>query len=215
MRRLNLFNRVAILTLALAFSQAGFSQLTFKDYFNEQTPVTWLGVDFTEAKIAGHTDFEIKDLKERHFTTINELILNEPKKYEFSKFFHHSNVQNDISMVESHNDKIDPDKLKSAGGNDENHLSPAGVEKLVKGYSFTGKKGIGAMVVVESMNKTKERGTAYLVFLDLSNSKVLYSEKFNEKAGGFGLRNYWAKLVYNVLDKADDKYKDWKKANGL
>lgn len=215
MRRASLFNRLLVLAFTLIFSQTGFSQLTFKDYFNEQTPITWLGVDFTEVKIAGHTDYEVKDLKDRHFTTINELILNEPKKYDLSKFFHHSNVQTNISTVESHNDKIDVSKIKSTGGDDENHLSSAAVEKLVKGYNFSGKKGIGAMVVVESMNKTKEHGTAYLVFLDMSNSKVLYSEKFTEKGGGFGLRNYWAKLVYNVLDNADDKYKDWKKANGL
>lgn len=215
MTHASIFNRLFILLLGIAFSQVVFSQLTFKDYFNEQTPLTWLGVDFTEAKISGHTDFEVKDLKDRHFTSINELILNEPKKYDLSKFFHRPDVKTDISTVETHNDKIDANKLKSSGGDDENHLSPAAVEKLVKGYSYSGKKGIGAMVVVESMNKTREHGTAYLVFLDLSNSKVLYSEKFTEKGGGFGLRNYWAKLVYNVLDNADDKYNTWKKANGL
>jgi hypothetical protein len=215
MTRISRCSRCLFLLLGIAFSQAGFSQLTFKDYFDEKTPLTWLGVDFTEAKIAGHTDFEVKDLKDRHFTAINELVLNEAKKYDLSKFFHHSDVKTDISTVESHNDKADADKLKSTGGDDENHLSPAAVEKLVKGYNFSGKKGMGAMVVVESMNKTKERGTAYIVFLDLSGGKVLYSEKFNEKGGGFGLRNYWAKLVYNVLDETDGKYKTWKKANGL
>ncbi len=215
MRRISLFNRLFTLALTIVFSQAGFAQLTFKDYFNEQTAVTWLGVDFTEAKVAGHTDFEVKDLKDRHFASINELTLNEPKKYDFGKFFHRASVQTDISAVESHNSKIEVSKITSTGGDDENHLSPAAVEKLVKGYSFKGKGGIGAMVVVESMNKTKEHGTAYLVFLDMTNSKVLYSEKFNEKGGGFGLRNYWAKLVYNVLDDAGDKYKNWKKANGL
>ncbi|MES1226942.1 MAG: hypothetical protein ABUT20_66325, partial [Bacteroidota bacterium] len=116
--------------------------------------------------------------------------------------------------VEAHNAKIDADKIMSKGADDETHLTPAGVEKIVKGYSF-GKKGIGVMVVVESLNKTREHGTAYIVFLDMSNSKVLYSEKFTEKGGGFGLRNYWAKVVYNVLDNAGDKYKDWKKSNGL
>lgn len=214
MRRTDFISRIFFLLVCIAFSQAGFSQLTFKDYFNDQTPVTYLGVDFTDVRVAGHNDFEVKDLKERHFSGINNLVLNEPKKYDFSKFLHHSNVQTDISMVEAHNAKIDPDKIMSKGADDETHLTPAGVEKIVKGYSF-GKKGIGVMVVVESLNKTREHGTAYIVFLDMSNSKVLYSEKFTEKGGGFGLRNYWAKVVYNVLDNAGDKYKDWKKSNGL
>lgn len=214
MKQINLLSRIILLVVSFAFTEAGFSQLTFKDYFNEQTPVTYLGVDFADVRIAGHSDIEVKDLKDRHFSTINNLVLNEPKKYDFSKFFHRSNVQTDISMVEAHNAKIDADKIKSTGADDETHLTPAGVEKIVKGYNF-GKKGIGAMIVVESLSKTKEHGTAYMVFLDMSNSKVLYSEKFTEKGGGFGLRNYWAKVVYNVLDDAGDKYKDWKKANGL
>src|SRR5437868_13016332 len=138
MRRISLFSRLSILALAVVFSQTGFSQLTFKDYFNEQTPVTWLGADFTEAKIAGHTDYEVKDLKDRYFSAINQLVLDEPKKYDLSKFFHRSDVKTDIGAVESHNSKADADKLKSTGGDDENHLSPAAVEKLVKGYSFSG-----------------------------------------------------------------------------
>ena len=215
MKPINLFGRFFSLIACFAFTNAGFSQLTFKDYFNEQTPLTYLGMDFTQAKIAGQTDYELKDLQDRQFEGINEVVLNEPKKYDFSKFFHRSNTQTDISLVEAHNNKIDIDKAKSSGGDDENHLSPADVEKVIKGYSFSGKKGIGAMIVMESMSKLKEHGTAYLVFIDMSNNKVLYSEKFSEKGGGFSLRNYWAKVVFNVLDDAGDKYKIWKKNNGL
>jgi len=35
-----------------------------------------------------------------------------------------------------------------------------------------------------------------------------------EKVGGFGLRNYYAKSIYEALEDIEKKYKDWKKANG-
>ncbi len=216
MRPNRFLSSMMLLFFCVAFSQAGFSQVTFKDYFNESAPLTYLGVDFTVAKISGLTDFEIKDMKDRQFSGINQLVLNEPKKYDLMKFFHKSDVKTDISQVEEHNAKIDGDKIKSTGGpDDETSLTTAGVEKIVKGYNFGGKKEMGVMVIVESLSKAKEHGTAYLVFVDMSNNKVLYSEKFTAKGGGFGLRNYWAKVIFNVFDTAGDKYKSWKKSNGL
>jgi hypothetical protein len=217
MKKSKFFLRFLGLLLLLAGAQTVLAQTTFKDFFNEQTPVTYLGVDFTDVKIAGLTDFDIRDLKDRHFSSINNLVVNEKeaKKYDFSKFFHRSNTQKDITAVETHNAKIDADKIKSTGGSDENRFTAASIEKLVKGYSFSGKKGIGVLLIAEAFSKTKEEGVIHAVFIDLSNSKVLYTEKFSEKAGGIGLRNYWAKTVYNTLDDMSDKYSNWKKANGL
>ncbi|MES1218441.1 MAG: hypothetical protein ABUT20_23240 [Bacteroidota bacterium] len=208
--------RFFVLLLLLTGSNAVFAQ-TFKDYFNEQTPVTYLGVDFTEVKVAGLNDYDLKDLTSRHFSSINNLMVDEKeaKKYDYSKFFHRANTQKDISLTEEHNAKIDPDKIKSTGGADENRFTAASIDKLVKGYNFAGKKGMGILLVPELLSKTKEGGTVYAVFIDMPGKKVLYSEKFSEKAGGIGMRNYWAKVLYNTLDEMGDKYKDWKKTNGL
>jgi len=44
---------------------------------------------------------------------------------------------------------------------------------------------------------------------------VLLTERFTEKASGFGFRNYWAKTIWNALeDIRKGKYKEWKSANG-
>jgi hypothetical protein len=204
--------KLLITLLFLIGSQPVFSQLTFKDYFNAETPLTYLGVDFTQAKVNGHIDYDLGEMVKWHFANINNLVLNEPKKYDLPKFFHKSEVLTDISFVEAHNKKIDADKLKSSG--EDKELTTASLEKLVKGYSFGNKKGMGVMLVVESMDKIKEQGILHIVFVDMNNSKLLFSEKFITKPAGFGVRNYWAKIIYNVMDKiGDSKYKDWKKSN--
>lgn len=212
---MNLKIKLLAALLFIAGVQQGISQTTFKDFFNPDSKLTYLGVDYSLAKINGHTDYEIDDLAERHFSGINNLALSEPKKYDFAKFFHKTEVTTDLSFVEEHNQKIDADKLKS-DGNDKD-LTTADIEKLVKGYNFSGKKGMGVMLVAGQMYKIEkaEKGTMYVVFIDMEKSKVLFSEKFTSKPSGFGLRNYWAKIVYNTLDEiGDSKYKSWKKTNG-
>jgi hypothetical protein len=201
-----------ILLLYLAGLQTTFSQTSFKDYFNTATPLTYLGIDYTQVKINGHTDYDLEEMVARHFSNINNLVLNEPKKYDLPKFFHKSDVQTDISFIEAHNKKIDANKIKSEG--DDKELTKTSLEKLVKGYSFTGKKGMGLMFVMETMDKIKEEGILHVVFIDMAKNTVLFSERFVSKPGGFGIRNYWAKIIYNVMDKiGDTKYKEWKKSN--
>jgi len=211
------FKRLFFLATCFVLAGAGNSQLTFKDYFNEQTPLTYLGIDFTEIKLAGFSEEEMKDMAEKQFGFINNLIINEDEKKKFNlpEFFHKRKVEKDISFSEEHNFKIEADKVKSAGGDDENRLTPAAVEKLIAGYDFADKEGMGAMIVAESFNRTKEQGTAYIVFIDLTTRKILYSEKFTEKGGGFGVRNFWSRVFYNLLLETDSKYKKWKKENSL
>lgn len=207
--------KLLITFLLMVSVQSVFSQTSFKDYFNEDTPLTYLGVDFTQAKVNGLTKPELEDLIERHFSSINNLVLNEPDKYKLEKFFHKYEVKTDIDQVEEHNKKIEVDNLKADG--EPKELAKNDLEKLIKGYNFSGKKGMGVIFVMEYMNKVEksEKAVLHVVFIDMEKSKVLFSERYTTKPAGFGVRNYWAKSVYNVMDKiGDTDYKRWKKNNG-
>lgn len=207
--------KLLITFLLMVSVQSAFSQTSFKDYFNEDTPLTYLGVDFTQAKVTGYTKPELEDMAERHFSSINNLVLNEPDKYKLEKFFHKYEVKTDIDQVEEHNKKIDAGKLKASG--EPKELTQSDLEKLVKGYSFSGKKGMGVLLVMENMDKTEkaEKAVLHVVFIDMEKNKVLFSERYTTKPKGFGVRNYWAKTVYDVMDKiGDTDYKRWKKSNG-
>jgi hypothetical protein len=213
---MNLKIKLLTALLFVACIQQGIAQTTFKDFFNPDSKLTYLGVDYTLAKVYGQTDIEINNLITRDFAGINNLVISEPERYDLPKFFHKSEVVKELSLVEAHNKKIDADKLKSADGNDKS-LTAADIEKLVKGYDFSGKKGMGVILVAEHLYKIEKaaKGTLHVVFVDMEKNKVLFSEKFASKPSGFTLRNYWAKIVYTALDEiGDSKYKSWKKANG-
>jgi hypothetical protein len=121
-----------------------------------------------------------------------------------------SSIASDLSFVMEKNAKADVAKLLSSSSADDNRFSKSTIEDIVKGYNFGGKKGVGMMFIMESMNKTASQGSMYVTFIDMGSRKVLYTERMSGKAGGFGFRNYWVKPVYEVIEKIDKtKYKEW------
>ena len=201
--------------LAIVFLLAGTQSLssqTLKEFFNSsEVRLTYLGIDFTQAKVFNDIAANAMDIRDRQFAAINQVIVNEPKKYDFQKALSKSNVTNDISFVNAKNAKIDAEKIIESNSADEVRFTKATIESIVKGYKFAGKKGIGLMFIMESMNKASAQASMYVTFIDIASGKVLLTERMTAKAAGFGFRNYWAKTVYEVLDDIKkSKYKEWK-----
>ena len=188
------------------------SAQTLKEFFNSsEVPLTYLGVDFTQAKVFNDIAANAMDIRDRQFAAINQVIINEPKKYDFQKAFSKSTVTNDISFVNAKNAKIDAEKIIEANSADEMRFKKATIESIVKGYNFKGKKGIGLMFIMESMNKASAQASMYVTLVDLASGKVLLTERMTAKAAGFGFRNYWAKTIAEVLkDIQKSEYKEWK-----
>jgi len=207
-------HKTKALIIILSFCINSIFAQTFKDVFNPETMIAYLGIDFTNVKVIGHQDGEVMDLVDRQFSAINQLVLDESKKYDVAGALRRPTVRPDLSFVTAKNKTISVETIKSTDVADEKHLGEADINKIVKGYNFGGKEGIGFLMVMESMSKKSERGSIYLTFVDMATSKVLYTERVTEKCGGFGLRNYWAKSIYEAIDDIhDSKYKAWQKAN--
>ncbi|HKH61411.1 MAG TPA: hypothetical protein VKA49_11300 [Flavitalea sp.] len=191
--------------------QPVFSQ-TAKEAFSG-SPITYLGIDFTQARLINDAGASGTDLKEKHFPGINQVVINEPKKYDLEKAFK-TTVTSDISVTEKANATIDADKIKSSSSSDESRLTAADIQNAVNQYDLGGKKGIGLVFIMEGLNKPGAKGSMYVTFIDMASKKVLFTERMVGKAGGFGYKNYWAKSVYEVLeDIQKSKYKEWKNKN--
>jgi len=188
---------------------------TLKDFFNSsEVPLVFLGVDFTHAKVLNDITANAMDIRDRQYAGINQVIVNEPKKYDFQKAFNKTNVTNDITQAVEKSAKVNAEKIVESGA-DEIHLKPADVTAIIKSYNFSGKKGIGVMFIMETMNKASAQASMYVALVELPSGKVLLTERFTEKAAGFGFRNYWAKTIWAALeDIRKGKYKEWKSANG-
>lgn len=206
MKKLLLF---ACLVLNAGFA---FADNSMADLFNGKTKLTFLGLDFTQAKYVGRVGFtDPAAIQNQYIASWNNLIEMEPKKFSLQKAFELPDDQY-ASKVE---DMIKFNKAANVADNiteDEAMLTEDQVKKSVSKYALSEKDGVGLVYVVESLSKTAEKMTVWATFIDLSTKKVLYTEKVEGKAAGFGFRNYWAGAVYKINQAIDSKlYKKWSK----
>ncbi len=182
--------------------------------FQKATPITWLGLDFTGAKLIGdpekfNDDAAVKQLME----SINTLMVTEAAKFSISKAFDKTSVENALQIADKQNKKLKPESLRTDSPFDKAPvMTLKDVEAIVKKYDFEGKDGIGLLFNVESFNKTTQMGSYMITFVNMKTKTVLLTERMEAKAVGFGLRNYWAGSVYNVLKEIGrSEYKAWAK----
>lgn len=159
------------------------------------------GVDYSLAKVnaADESDREFADI----FVKINELLLREPQKYDFGKAFRLPVASVDISPV-----------LRSIGARDYaamrvDPLVPASVERvhaLIRQYELPQTEGTGVVLVGLLLDKAAAKATYDVVFFDIATREILFTGDMTCSAGGFGLRNYWARTVYETLKGWQRRY---------
>ncbi|NJM24964.1 MAG: hypothetical protein HC859_05085 [Bacteroidia bacterium] len=135
----------------------------------------------------------------------NDLIINEPDKYDVAGAIAKKEVINAIEVTKNMNANVDPTELFSEKSADFLHLKPADVESIIGNYDFANLSGIGLMFVVESFNKINEQASVYVAFIDLSSGQIIFTERVQAAPRGFGMRNYWAGAIFEMLSKMKKK----------
>ena len=214
--------KTALLLLTVCASSFSFAQNTAKDVFIKDE-IVWFGLDFSKARLIGQFDQGAGaapatggDIKNKYVSGWNGVVVNETEKYDLKKTFRKTNVFKDLSVVDKSNAKIDPDNIITY--NDYKFTNAdAVIEEIIKGYEKGEKaEGIGVVFIVEYFSKGEKDASVYVTFFDIASKKVLFREHMIGKAGGFGLRNYWAKCFLEILKQIDSStYKAWKKNYGM
>jgi hypothetical protein len=179
--------------------------------FNGKTKLTFLGLDFTQAKFIGDaTAFSNPSaIETQMIPSWNSLLVLEPKKFALDKAFKLSGDRYEtyIDDIASVNKKVKVDQNISS---EAYEINEATVAKSVASYKLSKNEGIGVVYVVETLDKPAEKMTVWVTFIDMSSSKVLHTEKVIAKPAGFGFRNYWAGAVANVGKQISSSYyKNW------
>ena len=202
----------SLLFVIALFFAGQVSAQTLSDLFAGNAKLVFLGLDLTQAKFIGRAGFvDPVAIKNQHITSWNNLIEFEPKKFSLQEPFKLKADQYETKVGDmiKLNESVD---VKDNITEDAYVINEDQVKKSVSKYSLSVKDGIGIVYVVESLNKNAEKLFAWVTFIDLKTKKVLYTEKVEGSAGGFGFRNYWAGGVYKINKAIDSKYyKQWSK----
>ena len=202
--------RILIILFLLCFAQWVFAQRA-RDVFNPNFPVTWLGLDFSQSRFIGDqakfkTIFNAQNL----FDALNDLMLSEKDKFDVGKMLGKQKLTFKLDVTRAHNTKLDVASLLADSLATHNHLEPGDIEKIVRGYDFEGNTGIGLMFNIESFNKTLSEALIWVTFINMDTKEILFTEKLGQEPGGFGLRNYWAGAIYDMMKRVRrTEFKKW------
>lgn len=200
--------RFTLLCTALLLA---FSSSRAQDIFNYKEPVTWLGLDYSELQLI-RDDEKIteQELQDKYFPGWNELVLNEPAKYDIAKAIDHDDISYYTDAVNAVNSSAKgsfiTDDVKAF-----THLDEARVKQMVKKYNLKGKTGLGLVFIVEAMDKAQKEASIWVTFIKMDTKEVLLTKPVIGASGGFGFRNYWAGSINKVLKALPGYMKKWKK----
>ncbi len=182
---------------------------TLKNFLDSKdSSFTWLGVDFTQAKLIGDAAAKTDAIVDHEFTALNQVIVNEQKKYDVPGSLHKDKYNTSIGLVNKRNEAINKDNIKSDESADFERLKPEDIVKVAKSYDFSGKHGIGVLLVMEGMSKTSKSASMWLTIVDMDKKNVLLTERYIGKGQkwSFAWRNYWLATIKSALDNIDDDY---------
>jgi len=161
-----------------------------------QKEVTWMGLDFTGAKLLTSVAFtNPEDVRDNLMEKWNGLILQEPDKFKTAKFFGVDKLSYDLVVVKERNHAIPLESL--VVDNAPEGFSLQNVKSIILQYPKA--EGIGLVLIVESFNKINATATFWATFFNRSTLEVLSTIQIEGSASGIGIRNYWANSIYNAM----------------
>lgn len=204
--------KIAIIVVMTLFCATLHAQ-DMQDIFDRKTPVTWLGLDFSGARLIGDRQRlgSISDVQHL-IEAWNDLMVKEAEKYDVAIAIDKIKAENAIEITKEHNAGLDVSEMFSNELKDHFHLRPDDIVAIVADYDFKGKTGLGVMFNVESFSKLNDEAALWVTFINMGTKEVFFSERVTGEPGGAGLRNYWANAVYNIMKSMRKKeFEMWRK----
>jgi len=202
--------------LLFTVSSSSFAQGISDILNSSKSEILFIGLDFTHCNFVGSEGFtDPKAIVERIIPAWNNLFITEKEKYDLAKTFQKQSFEYDLSYVGEQNAEIDFLHIVSDNEEDAEHLDENQVANIIDRYRIDADQEIGLVFVMESFDKLSAKGNMYVTFFNTRNNQVIFTERMSGKTGGIGVRNFWARSIYNVLLAIQKKqFKAWKKKYG-
>lgn len=170
----------------------------FSDFLTHRE-VTWLGVDFSKARFT-RSGFQLtQEVIQRYFNDWNILIISDQKKYDVRMSFRKPVMQYDLSWVTRRNKSVKLSTLLKDFITMDAVYSEEAVMAYMQEAMLPNVSDYAILFIVESFDDHTKLGTLWVVIVRTADNQVVLCEKFMKSPGGFGLRNYWGRVFYNLF----------------
>lgn len=186
--------KIAFLILALALCLPGQT----KNPVQDDNELVWCGIDYTLVKFIGSSDQfnDIPKIQSYYFRAWNEIILAEKDKYDLNKAFSVSTVNYNMESTIERSEARDMTGIVQF---DAYSIDEDQVKSVVRLNTDPSLNKVGAMFVMETLNKPAQVSTMWLAVFNIASGEILYMRRYSGEVGGFGFRNYYARSLFNVI----------------
>ena len=162
------------------------------DIINPNTPLVWLGCDFSNARFTKKEEFTNLDQILRFFVDNNKIVKNAPSYEQVSKRLKRDVIK-DFSFVTDQNALVDWHQVYS--DDVDYKLSDETIQKIIEALKVDQQKykdNIGLVFCEENISKTKKRAYIAVVFFRINDLKPLLIKHVSYAPKGYGFMNYWS-----------------------
>lgn len=199
-----------IALILILLNSYSFAQ-TAQDFFgNTQSTLAYVGLDCSLVKLIA-LEKDAEELK-KYFPLWNYLVRTEMDKFDIKKAFRRKGeIEYKTEVTDKTNNERSTDGLLITSSFNK-EFTDAELANAVSQYDLEGVTSTyGLSFVAHSFDKPAEKGYVYAVIFDIKSKKVLFSKKLKGEPGGFGLRNYWARVIQEAIESAQGQYGKWSK----
>lgn len=166
--------KIFFIPLLFAISLSSFGQYFSTDLTDESVPVTWLGIDFTEARIIKKDEQMVDSIRLTVLPNIwNDKVASQQSKYPLKKAFHRSAITHNIEMMKKLNSELDADQLVTE---DLYLLYNYSIKVAFSRYDLDGySQGIGMVFLVEAIDYANKQFSGYMIPIDLVEKRIMKS----------------------------------------
>jgi hypothetical protein len=205
--------RIVLMVCAIFTNAIVSDAQEMQDIFDKESKITWLGLDFSNARFIGDRERFGSTSDALHLIeSWNDLMIKEKEKFNIARAIAKTQVEDALAVTREHNANVDVAGMFSNERRDHMRLRRDDVIAIIADYDFRGMNGTGIMFNVESFSKLDGEAAVWITFLNMDTKEVYFTERMTGKPGGFGMRNFWAGAIKDILVSIEKKeFEMWRK----
>lgn len=172
--------------------------------------ITWVGIDFSKAKIVREGFDYPTEIIQYYINEWNLLIISDQKKYDIRLSFRKPILNFDLSYISKRNKTVKAQNVLVDYLNINNIYSEEDIIQYIAKLNLPQQTKYALSVIVESLDKSTKTATLWIAIADTSTKKTVLCEKFLKTPSGFNTKSYWARTFYNLFfDIKNSSFHRW------
>ena len=170
----------------------------FSEFLSDKE-ILWLGIDFSKAKFT-KKGFDIsQDSLRQLFNEWNLLIISDQKKYDIRLSFRKPIMSYDLSALSKKNRSIRLSGILREHIHLNDLLDEERIQHYISNIEMSQQHRFALLFIVESFDAVSKTGSVWVTVVETVSRQIVLCEKFIKLPSGFGTKNYWGRIFYNIL----------------